>query len=66
LAKGGFSLCDTEGLAWHFGFSSSGMQVGAAAQSLAFQCENPRPGLSWLCLAMILLDALFTIFRVKT
>jgi hypothetical protein len=36
-----------------------------------FQDENPRCGINWLCLAMVLLKTLFlraktTFFRVKT
>ena len=38
---------------------SSTFQGEGEVQSSTFQGENPRSGLNWLCLAMILLEALF-------
>jgi hypothetical protein len=60
---GGSSLHDVEGLAWCFQlrkqwYESGGGNTGEV-QSRTFQGENPRSSLNWLCVAMILLDALF-------
>jgi hypothetical protein len=39
--------------------NESGGESICEVQSLAFQGENPRSGLNWLCLVMSLLKALF-------
>jgi hypothetical protein len=39
-------------------YESGGRSIGEV-QSLAFQGENPRSGLNWLCLIMSLLKAFF-------
>jgi hypothetical protein len=56
-SNGGSSLCGNEEFAWRFGSRSSGMQVGATTHGKFG--ENPRSGLSWLCLVMVLLKTLF-------
>jgi hypothetical protein len=39
-------------------YESVGVSIGEV-QSSTFQGENPRSGLNWLCLTMILLEASF-------
>jgi hypothetical protein len=60
--NGGSSLCGKVELAWWLMTQSSGFVSGGDStgevQSPTLQGENPRSGLSWLCLAMILLKAL--------
>jgi hypothetical protein len=61
LAIGGSSLCIVEGLVFWVSqqqYASGGGNIGEV-QSLTFQDENSRSGLSWLCLALSLLMALF-------
>jgi hypothetical protein len=49
---------------------ASGGDCTGEVQNLAFQGENPRSGLNWLCLAMLLDEGIVlrvrTFFRVQT
>jgi hypothetical protein len=47
-------ICDFEWWHWQVGVDST-----CEIQCLDLQGENPRSDLNWLCLAMILLKALF-------
>jgi hypothetical protein len=62
-SNGDSSLCGNEKLSSWFVTRSSGMESGGdniwEVQGPTLQDENPRSGLSWLCLAMSLLKTLF-------
>jgi hypothetical protein len=59
---GGSNLCTVEGLAWCSRFCSNNMKVGVAAlvkfRVLPFRVKI-QGSLNWLCLAIVLLNALF-------
>jgi hypothetical protein len=61
--NGGLSLCGIEELVSRFMTLSSNMDSGgnstSKVQGPTLQGENLRSDLNWLCLAMILLKALF-------
>jgi hypothetical protein len=61
--NGGSSLCVVAELAWWFMTRSSGIESRCnntgEFQIPTLQDENPRSGLSWLCLAIALLKTLF-------